>query len=130
MFKRDRDLIISSGFFRDLTKESNSFYLKDSEFKIWTAFSYPNYDNDDNPYAKIVVDYKTSLEEGEGGPKGELALVECKESFSELWTDDMRKNAAGRIYCPKFEDHHRMMANYNYDRRAWLRVSVHVCDPE
>ena len=77
MFKRDRDLIISSGFFRDLTKESNSFYLKDSDFKIWTAFSYPNYDNDDNPYAKIVVDYKTSLEEGEGGPKGELALVEC-----------------------------------------------------
>jgi hypothetical protein len=23
-----------------------------------------------------------------------------------------------------------MMANYNYDRRAWVRVSVHTCDPE
>ena len=61
---RQRNTNITTGIFRDLEDEANSFYLKDSEVKIWTTFSNENYDNDDNPYAKIEVEYKTRLPVG------------------------------------------------------------------
>ena len=114
MFGRQRNLNITTGIFRDLEDESNSFYLKDSEVKIWTTFSNKNYDNNDNPYAKIEVEYKTRLPVGEGGPKGTIDLVPCKESFDEFMTKDMLEFVKGEVYCPKFEDHHRLMANYNF----------------
>ena len=106
MFLRERNLNITTGIFRDLEDDSNSFYLKGSEVKIWTTFSNKDYDNDDNPYAKIVLEYKTRLEIGEGGPKGTIDLVPCKAEFDEFMTEDMMEFVRGEIYCPKFEENH------------------------
>ena len=130
MISRQRNIINTAGFFRDLEDEANSFWLKDSDVKIWTTFSDENYNNDDNPYARIEMEYKTRLDVGEGGPKGTINLVECKDQFNEFLTEDMLEFVPGPIYCPDFEEHHRLMANYNFQRRAWLRISVHVCDNE
>lgn len=82
MLLRQRNMINTAGFFRDLEDDENSMWLKDSEVKIWASFSAENYDNDDNPYAKIEMEYKTRLEIGEGGPKGTIKLVECNDQFN------------------------------------------------
>ena len=50
MAARDRNLLMSTNYFRDLESEE-PMKLKNGEFKIWASFTNSTYDNDDNEYA-------------------------------------------------------------------------------
>jgi hypothetical protein len=52
---------MSTEYFRDLVEEE-PMKLKDGEFKVWASFSTADYDNDDNPYARIYMEYLSNME--------------------------------------------------------------------
>jgi hypothetical protein len=59
MISRERNTLMQSEFFRDLENEE-PLYLKDSDVKVWSSFSDPDFDNDDSEFAEIRVHYKNT----------------------------------------------------------------------
>jgi hypothetical protein len=81
MAKRDRNLLMSTDYFRDLEAEE-PMKLKGGEFKLWASFATPDFDNDDNPFAKIVMYYYSNLETKNGSyPEELIEMVPCVNEY-------------------------------------------------
>ena len=86
MINRQRNLLMSSVYYRDLTAEE-PLKLKDSDFKLWAAFQNTDFDNDDSEYAKIKLHYYSNgsnLEKKNStNTKNEIPLVKCRQEMME-----------------------------------------------
>jgi hypothetical protein len=128
MASGDRNLIVSSSEYRDLTTE-DPYKLKGSNFRIYASIGDKEFDNDDNEYGTIEMHYySNTITQNTTYPKEDVKMVPCDiegagDIYKRLWHP-------GLIYCPEWTDHHSLFANYNYDIHSWLRLAVHKCDLE
>ena len=119
---------MSTDYYRDL-EEEEGLYLKDSGFNVWASFENAEYDNDDNPWATIRLHYLSNEVTRNGSyPAEEVPMVPCENKFVDPNVKDLWY--PGIIYCPDWQDRHRLYGTYRHNIHSWLRLAVHRCDPE
>jgi hypothetical protein len=68
---------MQSEFFRDLNNEQ-PLQLKDSDFKVWSSFTDPTFNNDDSEFAEIRLHYYNNNNTLDGvSPNEEVRMKEC-----------------------------------------------------
>lgn len=88
------------------------------------------YDNDDNPYGKLIFHQFSNMEnvnDTRGNVKGfidmEIPLIECKGKKME-W----RKGGV-KYYCPDYQpDIHFLHGGFYGEKFSWQRIGLHLCD--
>jgi hypothetical protein len=119
---------MSTDYFRDLNSEE-PMPLKGGDFKLWASIGDPDFDNDDNPYAKIIMYYYSNLETRNSSyPNEEVPMVPCTNDWiepnvAEIWYP-------GTVYCPDWSDRHVLFATYRHNIFSWVRFAVKKCDRE
>ena len=111
--------------------ELSPFYLKDSEFQLWSHFADSDFDNADSRYVKIKMHMYSNTFNSDDGEvqysEREIDMVQCTNE-NVLNRRSKEKFFPGRFWCPQFTDEDYLQADYNQERNSWMRLVVHYCN--
>ena len=103
MFKRERNLLMSTEYFRNLADDP--LKLKGSDLRFWASFLDTEYDNLDNEFAEIRLHYYTNEEtKNDIYPIEEIPMIPCTNELED--PDGIELWYPGTLYCPEWSDKH------------------------
>ena len=127
-------MIFSSSVIHTYSDPSPATYLNetgDPKFNFKVYVNNASYDNDDNPYGKIIYHNYINMDNvddtNKSGEHGyydnHIPLVSCQDKTDFDWS-----GKGVKYYCPQFSDNDFFYGNYYSKRFSWTRLAIHFCD--